>query len=298
MERLRRMFLLLSTGLAAMACQGCASHIAVGNGPAISKQGVATATEPSEGLRLAVNGAFEASFAQPARQDYSSADMDVTLQAGPLPAGPLPVNGTALTSRPIAASPQAWLDPMIGTTLTTALNDTSWSSSEGVQAFEANLSAARLIEPLDQDKRFAAGFEIAANAEQTGLGFDLSLAPSLAYAREGDFRTRRVGAEVRLGQNFDQRGQSVEADSWYIFAGQEGEAIVWEAGEYGFSDVTDAMALRDQVTVGDLQAGISVQRGQGQLSFSYIRREVEYQDRNGGVSENEDFAGISFTVRK
>lgn len=298
MERLRRMFLLLSTGIAAMACQGCASHISVGNGPAMASQGVSAAAEPSEGLRLAVNGAFGSSFELPVRPAYSSADLDVSRQTGPLPNGPLPVNGSALTARLPETSPQAWLDPTLGATLTTALKDTSWSSSEGIQAFEANLSAARLIEPLDQDKRFAAGFEIAANAERTGLGFDVSLAPSLAYAREGDFRTRRVGAEVRLGQNFDQRGQNVEADSWYIFAGQEGEAIVWEAGEHGFSDVTDAMALRDQVTVGDLQAGISVQRGQGQVSFSYIRREVEYQDRNGGASEDEDFAGISFTIRK
>jgi len=58
------------------------------------------------------------------------------------------------------------------------------------------------------------------------------------------------------------------------------------------------MALTDQVTVGDLQAGISIQRSGGQLSLSYIRREVKYQDRNGSFSENEDFAGVSFTMRR
>ena len=60
----------------------------------------------------------------------------------------------------------------------------------------------------------------------------------------------------------------------------------------------DDMALTDQVTVGDMQAGISIQRGGGELSLSYIRREVKYKDRNGGFSENEDFAGISFTMRR
>ena len=88
------------------------------------------------------------------------------------------------------------------------------------------------------------------------------------------------------------------ADSWYVFAGTDNEALVWEAGEYGLSNVTNAMALRDQVTVGDLQAGVSVQRGSGQLSFSYIRREVEYHERNMGASENEDFAGVSFTIKR
>jgi hypothetical protein len=47
-----------------------------------------------------------------------------------------------------------------------------------------------------------------------------------------------------------------------------------------------------------MQAGISLQRGGGQLSFSYIRREVEYREQNMGASETEDFAGVSFTLRR
>ena len=58
------------------------------------------------------------------------------------------------------------------------------------------------------------------------------------------------------------------------------------------------MSLTDQVTVGDLQAGVSVQRSGGELSLSYIRREVKYSDRNVSISETEDFAGVSFTMRR
>jgi hypothetical protein len=58
------------------------------------------------------------------------------------------------------------------------------------------------------------------------------------------------------------------------------------------------MALRDKVTVGDMQAGVSINRAGGQLSLSYIRREVEYRERNLGASENEDFAGVSFTIKR
>jgi len=62
---------------------------------------------------------------------------------------------------------------------------------------------------------------------------------------------------------------------------------------------SNTVALRDQVTVGDLQAGVSVQRGPGQLSLSYIRREVSYHERGmRGASENEDFAGVSFTLKR
>ncbi|MEO1568397.1 MAG: hypothetical protein AAFR94_04155, partial [Pseudomonadota bacterium] len=64
------------------------------------------------------------------------------------------------------------------------------------------------------------------------------------------------------------------------------------------SNITGAMALRDKVTVGDVQAGVALHRGLGELSLSYIHREIEWSDRNGGASTNEDFAGISFTMRR
>ncbi|MEM9939757.1 MAG: hypothetical protein AAF768_12980 [Pseudomonadota bacterium] len=140
--------------------------------------------------------------------------------------------------------------------------------------------------------------EIAFNvpAARTGLGFDLGVAPRLSVSRDGQFATRRFGGEVRIGQNFDKRGLP-DSQSWYLFAGADGEALVWEPDALGAMSVSD-MALRDKVTIGDLQAGVSFQSGPGQISFSYIRREVEYRERNLGASENEDFAGISFTIRR
>ncbi|MCI4643306.1 MAG: lipid A deacylase LpxR family protein [Hyphomonadaceae bacterium] len=176
--------------------------------------------------------------------------------------------------------------------------ETDWSGAEALRSIQGSRDAARLIQPSVGKKDFSAAFAFAATGEQTGFGFDLNLVPSVSYQEEGKFETRRVGAEVRLGWDFDQRGSNAVADSWYIFAGTEDEALVWEAGEHGLANVTNAMALRDQVTVGDIQAGVSVQRGGGQLSFSYIRREVHWGDRNGSASENEDFAGISFTLKR
>ncbi|MDJ0921635.1 MAG: DUF2219 family protein [Henriciella sp.] len=140
--------------------------------------------------------------------------------------------------------------------------------------------------------------EIAFNAPaaQTGFAFDVGVAPRLSVSRDGPFATRRFGGEVRIGQNFDKRGTMGES-SWYLFAGADGEALVWEPENLGAMSVSD-MALRDQVTIGDIQAGVSFQSGPGQLSFSYIRREVEYRERNLGASDNEDFAGVSFTIKR
>jgi hypothetical protein len=44
---------------------------------------------------------------------------------------------------------------------------------------------------------------------------------------------------------------------------------------------------------------VSFLAGGGQLSLSYIRREVEYSDRSEmRGQENEDFAGVSFSLRR
>ena len=164
-----------------------------------------------------------------------------------------------------------------------------------------SLASDRTIErnsPVPRERRnLNAEIQLSAPSETTGLGFDVGLAPRLSVTRDGAFETRRFGGELRIGQNFDKRGQKNVDGSWYLFAGADGEALVWEPDETGRMSVSD-MALRDQVTVGDMQAGVSLQRGDGQLSLSYIRREVEYRERNLGASENEDFAGISFTIKR
>ena len=146
-------------------------------------------------------------------------------------------------------------------------------------------------------RKITAELSLSAPAERTGLGFDVGITPRISFSRDGAFASRRIGGEVRIGQNFDKRGDGEAGNSWYLFAGADGEALVWEPDETGNMSVTD-MALRDKVTVGDMQAGVSFQQGPGQISFSYIRREVEYRERNLGASENEDFVGVSFTVKR
>lgn len=154
------------------------------------------------------------------------------------------------------------------------------------------------LSPVPKDlRRVEAEIALSAPAERTGLAFDVGIAPRVSITREGDFETQRFGGELRIGQNFDRRGELEPFTGWYLFAGADGEALVWEPDSTGNMSLDD-MALRDKVTVGDIQAGVSFQRSGGQLSFSYIRREVEYRERNLGASENEDFAGVTFTMRR
>jgi len=161
----------------------------------------------------------------------------------------------------------------------------------------ADRTGASLSPVPREQRRLAAEIAFSASSERTGLGFDVGIAPRVEITRDGPYASRRFGGEVRIGQNFDKRGED-PSSGWYLFAGADGEALVWEPDQEGATASAGSMALRDKVTVGDIQAGLSIQRGLGQLSFSYIRREVEYRERNLGASENEDFAGVSFTIKR
>ncbi len=284
---------LITSGLTVLACQGCAGHLGAIQQSDVSAASVSVnIAEVSAGMAIATEGAFS-----------SGIELGAHPYNTQVPGQPVIMEPPATPPRDIALVggeqfPIGWPSATGATNGDELFAGLGWSSAEPLQALEANREAARLAGPVDRDKDFQADFEFGAPREVTGLAFDIGVAPSLSYTKEGQYKSRSVGAQLRIGRNFDQRGSGEVAESWYVFAGAEGEALVWEAGEHGLSNLTGAVALRDQVTVGDMQAGVSVQRGSGQLSLSFIRREVKFSDRNGGASEDEDFAGVSFTLRK
>ncbi len=281
------MFPAITTLSAALACQGCAqlvthADLVAASGPAAAQsQGMNLAVPSPLGGPIGEPQALAASgFLGPVQTLFGS----TTIINAPVSLMDEPVDPESIT-----ASFAAIETDLIGASL--------WDVSEALTLIAADKAKAALLEPQDKIHNIAAEVSFAVPGERTGLAFDVGLAPRIAYNREGDYSSRKFGGEVRIGQNFDKRGTHYEpAGSWYIFAGADGEAIVWDAADSRAS--LDRLALTDQVTVGDMQAGISIQRGGGQLSLSYIRREVRYYDRNGGARENEDFAGVSFTLRR
>jgi hypothetical protein len=172
----------------------------------------------------------------------------------------------------------------------------SWSGSPALTRVAAELAAQRYGAPQETGRDVFLGLSIEAPSARTGFGFDVSLAPRIAMRDEGDLVTRRLGGELRFGQRFEAGLSRNQPEGWYMFVGADGEALVWDA-DTDLSGLFD-LSLTDQVTVGDLQAGFSVQRGNGELSLSYIRREMRYSDRNGSFEDNLDFAGVSFTMRR
>ena len=286
-----RMLVAAASTIATLACQGCVAA----NGGIPLDAGVSTPAPPSEGIQMA------------APEPLGAPDVSKGLAAGLAPTADsvLPAPRTlftaALPSKQLAGEEEAAIAlSMMANADEPILPATEWSKSQAVELIAARQNAEKLLSPAvtEEDKDFSAEFSLDAPSEVTGFGFDLGVAPRLAYSEEGELKRRSFGGEVRIGQNFDKRGQEAP-NSWYVFAGADGEALTYEPGEEGLSLSSGNVALRDQVTVGDMQAGVSVQRGPGQLSLSYIRREVSYHERGlKGVTENEDFAGVSFTLRK
>jgi len=174
-----------------------------------------------------------------------------------------------------------------------------WSSNPAVRVFQGGVDAQRLGGAGYERNGFDAQFAFAASSEFTGLRFDLGLVPRATFVDEGNFSVRRVGAEFRLGQDIDQRGSQEGLPSWYFFAGADGEALIFNNSSAGGGlGVIDGVQLRDQVTVGDVQAGLNLRRYGTNLSLSYIRREVEYRSSSIDFKRGEDFGGLTLSWRR
>lgn len=181
-----------------------------------------------------------------------------------------------------------------------ALEQTAWSAAPALRVFHGQLGTQRLLTGDSYAvERYGAEFAFAAPREATGLGFDIGVVPSASYAEEGDFSVRRIGAEFRFGQDIDQRGSNRGLPSWYFFAGADGEAVIFNNGTAGRGfGLIDGLQLRDQVTVGDIQAGLNINRYGTNFAINYIRREVEFELDAQSVKRDEDFGGISLTWRR
>ena len=285
------MVVAVASAVLTMACQGCVAvspHDQVRIEPAVP---------PTVGMMMAAPGTGP--VVTPITQDPNKISVHV---ADGLPTRftgtPLGL-GSEMATMAFAGTPA---DFSSGSLVATPADkpELGWSGAGALTAVTAERSAAAALNPAlaKVEKDIAAEIAFSAPSEVTGLKFDVGVAPRIAVREDGEVLTQRLGGEVRIGQDFDLLDSNGQPQGWYLFAGADGEALIWDADRNGFTPQLNDMALTDQVTVGDMQAGISIQRGGGQLSLSYIRREVKYRDRNGGFSENEDFAGVSFTMRR
>jgi hypothetical protein len=162
----------------------------------------------------------------------------------------------------------------------------------GMRLFRPSLSGQPEPIAIGQDDRFAlsADVSLTAFAEETGLGFDLSLVQSLEVINAPGERRLGAGAQLRLGRFQPAEGSP---KGWYLFAGADGQQLTMDMNRNALF-APPAMRYAEQATVGDFQAGLSIDRLRGQLGLSYVQRDISFDRAN----RTEQFAAFTYAVRR
>lgn len=136
---------------------------------------------------------------------------------------------------------------------------------------------------------------LADNFENT-RGSGLLIEPRFSRLTSGDAGLESYSAEIRIG-NVQFERSDTRPSGWYFFAATDGESVSFRTDS--ITRVGDPMTvtLDDQITIGDMQAGISTYVfGGSQFTFSYIETEASYSGRGGmSNSKKESFAGFSLS---
>ncbi|MBC7767870.1 MAG: hypothetical protein H7124_03715 [Phycisphaerales bacterium] len=133
---------------------------------------------------------------------------------------------------------------------------------------------------------------------RTSSGLDVSFAQSagLGFNRQGDIERESRGSELRFGRV--RRDETTSEPTWYFFAASEDEALTWRPGTTNdFGGRGASFTVQDRVEIGDMQAGVTYERDGWQASLAYVQREVSVRTGARTVSQDEDFTGVTLTMR-
>jgi len=174
------------------------------------------------------------------------------------------------------------------------------TSGEAAGARFANLTAPDQASPdqsnADQAAQDTHQIELELHAPGTVTGLDVSIAQRASFGADanGDLNQRGRGSEVRVGHalGLSHHNQLRDPNSHriYAFAASDDQALTWAPG-------TSHVALQDQVQIGDHQAGVTYEHGNVQASLAYVEREVSTTVGRQSFSKNENFAGVTLTMR-
>ncbi len=161
----------------------------------------------------------------------------------------------------------------------------------------ANLTSAP--RPGDADNPLTR-YEVSLVAHPANVDVSLSHRDGFGFNANGDIDRRSRGSEIRVGRGFlpMQRRATPNTSRWYLFAGSEDQAIIWQPGVRSeFGGASSSFALQDRVEIGDRQAGITYETHGIQTSLAYVERKIRFYAGGQRLSEDENFTGITLTMR-
>lgn len=131
---------------------------------------------------------------------------------------------------------------------------------------------------------------------------DVSIAQRATIASsDGDVSRQGRGSELRVGRGLVDRREQGEGNSssTYVFVASDDEALTWRPGERNeFGSRNSSLSLQDQVTVGDVSAGVTYEQNGVQASLAYVEREQSTTVGTQSFSQKESFAGVTLTMRR
>lgn len=176
------------------------------------------------------------------------------------------------------------------------------------QAFKDERPLATFsVSPVDR-QNFLPETRAPGSLDETERRFDLSFAtrtviPALQVGvaqraevkQDDDDSVRLLGREIRLGDLGVGEFESPTWDNpqWYVFAASDDGALTWTPAARR-EGVNALRYQEDRISIGDFQAGLSIEASGVQAALSYVQREVSLN----GKSEDGSFTGFSVTLRR
>jgi hypothetical protein len=172
-------------------------------------------------------------------------------------------------------------------------------SGDGVRFANLSLLTPSTTVSDDQSRQYEVSVvaRAAANvdvsfAHRRGVGFD----DSGDISRTSQTSEVRVGRGLHLQASRDDRPSSTPR--WYAFVASDEQALIWRPGTRSdFGGSGSQFALQDRVEVGDVQAGITYEVYGIQTSLAYVERKMRTRVGGHTYMQDDNFAGITVTVR-
>jgi hypothetical protein len=138
--------------------------------------------------------------------------------------------------------------------------------------------------------------QLSASGARAGVPVDVAFAHRGTINSDDSGRDRR-GSEFRVGHNLVQERDpnKAQGSSVYAFVASDNEALTWRPGAHADGA---SLAMQDQVEVGDRSAGITYENHGVQTSLAYVERDIHTRVGGRSYSSDENFAGVTVTLRR
>jgi len=212
------------------------------------------------------------------------------------------LSALALSQDPVTGDALAGLTPIGGSRIdlgdagvikVAVLESGRDGSAHRLFAADANRYSPVVLDRGGREATIAVAYERAFETVGDGEDLDVSFTPRAAVSVGPDGSATSAGAEVRIGQYL--RTELTESPSWYVFAGADRRALMYDPS--AGIDFQNAMYLAQREVIGDAQAGVAMRLGEADLSLAYVRREYRHVAGVRAFDETEEFGAVTVNWR-